>query len=128
MSENKCICGSVTTKRCSRCKSKHYCSRECQKNDWSNHKSDCKTPAKPPAGAKPDAKPPAKTYVREISEEEHKSMSSFFAVCYLKSRDGRRFLPSNKGDLGSVLRDSIEWETPEQEAVSYKKWMSGEST
>merc|ERR1719201_1656614 len=26
---------------CSRCKSAHYCSQECQRSDWKSHKSDC---------------------------------------------------------------------------------------
>lgn len=28
--------------RCSKCKSKYYCSKECQKDDWSEHKRLCK--------------------------------------------------------------------------------------
>lgn len=30
-------------KKCSRCKIAFYCSRECQKEDWSEHKKHCKT-------------------------------------------------------------------------------------
>jgi hypothetical protein len=29
-------------KRCSRCRSIYYCSRECQEKDWVNHKPKCK--------------------------------------------------------------------------------------
>ncbi|KAL0733881.1 hypothetical protein Bca4012_010091 [Brassica carinata] len=37
------VCGKLTTKKCSRCKSVRYCSGECQKSDWnSGHKRQCK--------------------------------------------------------------------------------------
>ncbi|XP_056844642.1 ubiquitin carboxyl-terminal hydrolase 19 [Raphanus sativus] len=37
------VCGKLTTKKCSRCKSVRYCSAECQKSDWnSGHKRQCK--------------------------------------------------------------------------------------
>ncbi|KAL1221439.1 Ubiquitin carboxyl-terminal hydrolase 19 [Cardamine amara subsp. amara] len=37
------VCGKVSTKKCSRCKSVRYCSAECQKSDWnSGHKKKCK--------------------------------------------------------------------------------------
>ncbi|KIV78933.1 hypothetical protein PV11_06532 [Exophiala sideris] len=28
-------------KRCSKCRSRHYCSQECQRNDWPTHKKEC---------------------------------------------------------------------------------------
>lgn len=37
-----CIkCGEIATKRCSRCQSAWYCSRECQVADWKGHKPSC---------------------------------------------------------------------------------------
>ena len=42
---SECICnrcGSTGIKVCSGCKKVRYCSRECQKEDWSDHKQDCK--------------------------------------------------------------------------------------
>ncbi|KAF8086077.1 hypothetical protein N665_0635s0008 [Sinapis alba] len=37
------VCGKLSTKKCSRCKSVRYCSAECQKSDWnSGHKQQCK--------------------------------------------------------------------------------------
>ncbi|KFK24457.1 hypothetical protein AALP_AAs50303U000100, partial [Arabis alpina] len=37
------VCGKVTTKKCSRCKSVRYCSGKCQTSDWSSgHKLKCK--------------------------------------------------------------------------------------
>ncbi|KAJ4902935.1 Ubiquitin carboxyl-terminal hydrolase 19 [Raphanus sativus] len=37
------VCGNLTTKKCSRCKSVRYCSAECQTSDWnSGHKLKCK--------------------------------------------------------------------------------------
>ena len=39
------VCGSPGPGRlkiCSRCKSVHYCSRDCQKKDWKQHKGYCK--------------------------------------------------------------------------------------
>ena len=35
-------CNKDTTKKCAGCKSVHYCSRECQKQDWAKHKKFCK--------------------------------------------------------------------------------------
>ena len=35
------ICGTYTTNRCSRCNIARYCSRKCQKEDWSKHKKTC---------------------------------------------------------------------------------------
>jgi hypothetical protein len=32
---------------CARCKAVHYCSTECQRQDWSIHKETCKTPDSP---------------------------------------------------------------------------------
>ena len=34
--------GDVKHMKCSRCKLRYYCSRECQKQDWPNHKQMCK--------------------------------------------------------------------------------------
>ncbi|KAJ0233292.1 Ubiquitin carboxyl-terminal hydrolase 19 [Hirschfeldia incana] len=37
------VCGKLSTKKCSRCKSVRYCSAECQKSDWnSGHNRKCK--------------------------------------------------------------------------------------
>ncbi|XP_010525922.1 PREDICTED: ubiquitin carboxyl-terminal hydrolase 19 [Tarenaya hassleriana] len=37
------VCGEVSSKKCSRCKSVRYCSAECQRSDWnSGHKRKCK--------------------------------------------------------------------------------------
>jgi len=135
MSEGQCICGSVTKKHCGKCKSKHYCSRECQKNDWINHKNDCKEPTDSPTLAKDSPAPVKDTrnwkdnrklYVREINEEERKKFSSVLAMCYLKSRDGRRFLHCEKDASGAVPKDSIEWEKKEPRNVLLQKWTSGE--
>lgn len=39
---NECKkCGGASSADCSRCREVHYCSRECQKLDWSNHKKEC---------------------------------------------------------------------------------------
>ncbi|CAB4435163.1 unnamed protein product [Rhizophagus irregularis] len=38
----KCsICEKSTTQRCSRCHTKYYCSKSCQKKDYSNHVQEC---------------------------------------------------------------------------------------
>ena len=34
-------CGKLALHQCGRCSSVHYCSKPCQKNDWSRHKSAC---------------------------------------------------------------------------------------
>jgi len=33
--------GDIILKRCSQCKEKLYCSRECQAADWPSHKKNC---------------------------------------------------------------------------------------
>jgi zinc finger MYND domain-containing protein 10 len=35
------ICGAAATQRCSKCKQKWYCSRDCQLRDWKKHKPIC---------------------------------------------------------------------------------------
>ena len=35
------VCGSVTSKRCARCKSVWYCKKECQIKNWGCHKLTC---------------------------------------------------------------------------------------
>ena len=35
-------CLEHTTKRCDRCKTVYYCSRDCQRRGWKTHKMDCK--------------------------------------------------------------------------------------
>ncbi|KAG8996078.1 hypothetical protein FRB93_000929 [Tulasnella sp. JGI-2019a] len=37
------VCGKPGDKRCASCVAIYYCSRECQRADWSDHKSTCKT-------------------------------------------------------------------------------------
>ena len=54
--ENLCaVCAKPTpmNTRCSRCKARHYCGRECQKQDWPSHKKQCAKPQQPPAAAAP---------------------------------------------------------------------------
>jgi len=46
-----CFCGKVGTETCSKCKSTKYCSRECQKSDWSKHKLSCLAVAEPKSEA-----------------------------------------------------------------------------
>jgi len=47
-----CSCGQSGTKSCGRCRSKRYCSIECQKQDWAAHKLLCSsTPLEDPPGA-----------------------------------------------------------------------------
>ena len=35
------VCGTRTTKRCGKCGSVWYCSRDCQRRDWKTHKINC---------------------------------------------------------------------------------------
>jgi len=37
-----CRCGKDGSKKCSKCFTVFYCSRECQLTDWKNHKNNCK--------------------------------------------------------------------------------------
>ena len=39
-------CGKEAFKRCSKCKSVWYCSRDCQVGDWPEHKAKCNQKAK----------------------------------------------------------------------------------
>ena len=38
---SKCLADTINPLRCSKCKMSIYCSRKCQKEDWSIHKADC---------------------------------------------------------------------------------------
>ena len=54
-------CPNEGNKKCTRCKNVSYCSKGCQKEDWSIHKAHCKTEAKQSApsslpGEKPGSK------------------------------------------------------------------------
>lgn len=42
-SNNKkiCVCGKYGRYRCTRCNEKYYCSKSCQRKDWSLHKEQC---------------------------------------------------------------------------------------
>mmetsp|Transcript_15504 Transcript_15504/g.18397 ORF Transcript_15504/g.18397 Transcript_15504/m.18397 type:complete len:341 (+) Transcript_15504:158-1180(+) len=42
MEVSSCVCGSAGSFRCSACKIVYYCSKSCQKQDWSNHRKKCK--------------------------------------------------------------------------------------
>eukprot|EP00947_MAST-08B_sp_MAST-8B-sp1_P002361 g2361.t1 len=55
--ENVCaVCGKSCALTCSRCKSAHYCSRECQRSHWKVHKKVCsKTPDAVKAGSPEEA-------------------------------------------------------------------------
>jgi len=44
-------CGKVGVHLCGGCGERTYCSRECQKSDWTDHKVDCKSATKPEAVA-----------------------------------------------------------------------------
>lgn len=39
--QSTCICGVVAKSACVRCRSKRYCSKECQAADWKCHKKHC---------------------------------------------------------------------------------------
>ncbi|PSN75116.1 hypothetical protein BS50DRAFT_628341 [Corynespora cassiicola Philippines] len=45
--------------RCSRCKSRYYCSRSCQKLDWKSHKLDCGPGGANSAQSTPNVSTPA---------------------------------------------------------------------
>lgn len=49
------ICGRKAKLRCTRCKAKFYCSKECQALDWKNHKPQCKKVAEEKASVPPSA-------------------------------------------------------------------------
>ncbi len=38
------VCGNAAKSKCSRCKTRRYCSPECQKRDWATHKESCVAP------------------------------------------------------------------------------------
>ena len=39
---NRCqYCGELASKKCAKCKSVVYCTRDCQMNDWASHKTKC---------------------------------------------------------------------------------------
>lgn len=42
------VCNKVSTTRCSKCKSEHYCSRACQAEHWKEHKLVCKEAPRTP--------------------------------------------------------------------------------
>ena len=42
---NTCICGAThVVNRCAECQNVHYCSKQCQRDDWNSHKITCKKP------------------------------------------------------------------------------------
>jgi hypothetical protein len=44
INNNKCICGTMGSLKCSKCDEQYYCSAQCQRDNWKTHKGVCRTP------------------------------------------------------------------------------------
>ena len=85
------VCSREGARRCSRCKLKYYCSRECQNKDWKSHKAICEeiqkaVEFKRSSGSLPDL--PSKFLEEETLKE---SVSQFLSI--LSNSGGLTFVP-----------------------------------
>ena len=85
------VCGLMGSHHCSICRNVKYCSRACQKKDWSHHKATC---------APPDAPPPL------VRVEAHPGLEHIVYVIYDKSGSMDSFIPY-------VDRELTKWQARE---------------
>jgi splicing suppressor protein 51 len=83
----------VDLKACSKCKTAHYCGRDCQKTDWKSHKKVCSTAAQ-------------SAFVQGAAEH-----STTYSAPRLKTIEKHEPKPFTKLDQGAYLRDRPEADT-----------------
>ncbi|KAI0890141.1 uncharacterized protein GGS22DRAFT_150092 [Annulohypoxylon maeteangense] len=89
-----CVCWKKGGELCGRCKSSCYCSKECQKEDWSLHKKVCRIAAAAP----PKSERPSPYHIQAIFCPENTDTYEFVWVkCFpnLDHPEGPRFIPTN---------------------------------
>ncbi|OTA69651.1 hypothetical protein K449DRAFT_98699 [Hypoxylon sp. EC38] len=81
MPSNICaVCWKEGASACTRCKSCHYCSKECQKNDWKSHRLLCHLVATEPERPMP-------THIRAIYFPDNKPTPEIIWVPCIQNRE-----------------------------------------
>ena len=113
--ENQCAsCGkkeselSIPLKRCAKCQTGRYCSRECQKADWKNHKKNCGSRSSQNDGAansrstSSSGNPFATTQAKRFfdNKPEERAFASIIDSYRLRVEDEYAYMGNNRGIYG----------------------------
>ena len=103
-----CVCDGPGGKHCTKCKSRHYCSKKCQLVDWheGGHKAQCRQLAADFQDRLLDELMPAKLKVKE----EPAIVADVAPAAGSKAAPRLSAVPTAKaGEAGAVKNDTLDW-------------------